>query len=103
VVDKADNGGDVGPDPVWGMGVFIVGLTTMAIGGATTRHYVFNVGEGLLLIGVFWFLATVAITSHRQEDFLTRLRRAIRSGDAEPAPPPAAKARAKKKKVRKKS
>jgi hypothetical protein len=72
---------DVGPDPVWGLGVFIVGLVTMAIGGATTRHWVFNIGEGTLLIGVVLFVAAIAITSHRQEHVITRLKRAFRNDD----------------------
>ncbi len=74
---------DVGPDPVWGFGVFLVGMITMAVGGAFTRHWVFNIGETLLLLGVGIFVGCVAITSHRQEHLLKRLRRALRKRDAD--------------------
>ena len=58
---------DVGPDPVWGLGLFIVGLLIMATGGAMTWHYTFNVGEGILLLGVVVFLASVARTALLQQ------------------------------------
>lgn len=48
-----------------GVGLFVVGLVVMATGGAATWHYVFNVGEGLLLLGAVVFLASVAISSLR--------------------------------------
>ena len=54
-----------GPDPVIGVGLFVVGLLVMATGGAFTWHYVFNVGEGILLLGAIVFLANTAITSLR--------------------------------------
>jgi hypothetical protein len=54
---------DVGPDPVWGLGLFIVGLLIMGTGGAMTWHYTFNVGEGILLLGVVVFLTFVARTA----------------------------------------
>lgn len=72
---------DVGPDPVWGMALFVVGALTMAIGGATTRHILFNVGAGVLLAGVVVFVACVAITSHKQEHLVVRIRRALRGED----------------------
>lgn len=55
-----------GPDPVIGVGLFAVGLLIMATGGAFTWHYVFNVGEGILLLGAVIFLVNVTLTSHRQ-------------------------------------
>ena len=79
VVSKRGNA--AGPDPVWGLGVFIVGLLTMAFGGATTRHWVFNIGETLLLIGVIVFVGAVAVTSHRQEHVVKRLRRAFKNDE----------------------
>lgn len=62
-----EGGGDLGPDPVWGVGVGIVGLLIMAVGGAATWHWVFNVGEAIMLIGAALFLGAVAVTSLRQE------------------------------------
>ncbi|MEM1030234.1 MAG: hypothetical protein AAF928_20315 [Myxococcota bacterium] len=55
------------PDPSLGVGLFVVGLLVMASGGATTQHYVFNVGEALLLLGAVVFLVRVAIARHRQD------------------------------------
>jgi hypothetical protein len=81
--EHQNEGQDVGPDPVWGLGVFIVGVVTMAIGGATTRHWVFNIGEATLLIGVVIFVSAIAITSHRQEHVVTRLKRAFRNNEAD--------------------
>lgn len=75
--EKTPKSPEDAPDPVWGLGFFILGLIIMAIGGATTRHWWFNVGEGLLLIGVAVFLTFVGITSHRQEHVVKRLRRAF--------------------------
>lgn len=72
---------DVGPDPVWGLGLFVAGMLAMAIGGATTRHILFNVGEGVLLVGVAVFVVCVAITSHKQEHLVSRIRRALRGDD----------------------
>jgi hypothetical protein len=60
-------GKGAGPDPAVGIGLFVVGLLIMATGGATTQHYVFNAGEGLVLLGAVIFLASVAITNHRLE------------------------------------
>jgi hypothetical protein len=54
---------DLGPDPVWGVSVGIVGLLIMATGGAMTWHYVFNVGEGIMLLGAVMFLYAVARTA----------------------------------------
>ena len=54
---------DVGPDPVWGLGLFVVGLFIMRTGGAMTWHYTFNVGEGILLLGVVVFLTFVTRTA----------------------------------------
>ncbi len=58
---------DVGPDPGWGVGLFVVGLLVMSVAGAATWHWVFNVGEALLLIGAMVFLAFVAMTSQKQD------------------------------------
>jgi hypothetical protein len=63
-----------GPDPVWGIGVFIVGLVTMATGGAKTWHWVFNVGEAVMLIGIATFLVVIAINAVREEPLRLRDR-----------------------------
>jgi hypothetical protein len=74
VEERPDETADVGPDPVWPLGLFIVGLLIMASGGAFTWHWVFMIGEALLLIGVVWFLAAVAITRLKQEPVAWRER-----------------------------
>jgi len=60
---QATHVADAGPDPVWGATVFVVGLLIMAIGGASTQHYMFNVGETILLVGAAMFLVSLAISS----------------------------------------
>jgi hypothetical protein len=62
---------DVGPDPVHGIAIGAFGLVNMALGGATTQHLWFNVGEGLLLLGAAVFLGSVAITHFKQRGFPT--------------------------------
>lgn len=71
---RFDGSGPKGPDPVWGAGVFIVGLLVMGVGGAKTWHWTFNVGQGLLMIGSVWFLLAVALTSVRQQPLNLRAR-----------------------------
>jgi hypothetical protein len=60
LAEEHDQGGeDVGPDPVWGVSVGIVGLLIMGTAGALTWHYVFNVGEAIMLLGAVMFLYSV--------------------------------------------
>ena len=83
---RDDDASDLGPDPIWGVGLFAVGLLVMATGGAMTWHYVFNVGEGVLLLGAAVFLLSVAISSQKQDPVRLRtvLRRALgRDDDAD--------------------
>lgn len=54
--------------------MFIVGLLTMATAGANTWHWIFNIGEAVLLIGVAWFLITLAINAVREEPLGLRER-----------------------------
>jgi len=57
---------DVGPDPVWGVALGAFGLINMAVAGAMTRHYWFNVGEGLMALGAALFIGSAAITHLKQ-------------------------------------
>lgn len=81
---------DRGPDPVWGVGLFVVGLIVMAVGGAMTWHYVFNVGEAVLMIGSAVFLLFIAIASHKRDPIRWRaaLRRVLGKDDHESEAPP---------------
>ncbi len=63
--EEAEKRAERGPDPSIGIGFFVVGLLIMAVGGATTHHYVFNAGEGLVLLGAVIFLISVAVTHYR--------------------------------------
>lgn len=40
-------------------------MVTMAVGGALTWHWVFIVGEGVMLLGAALFLGAVAISAWR--------------------------------------
>ncbi|MFP6685478.1 MAG: hypothetical protein VB934_12225 [Polyangiaceae bacterium] len=75
------------PDPVWGLGVGITGLVVMATGGAGTWHWVFNVGEFIMLVGAAMFLGAATSTSLRQRPLRLRERwaawRARRTGAAD--------------------
>ena len=74
-----------GPDPVWGVGVGIIGLLTMATGGALTWHWVFNVGELVMLIGAAMFLGAVTLTSLKQRPLRFRMPWASRAEEEAPA------------------
>lgn len=65
-------------DPATGIGIFVPGLFVMAIGGAATWHWVFNVGEGIMLAGMTYFVVAVAWTALQQ-----------RGGKGESGPPAA--------------
>jgi hypothetical protein len=60
---------DVGPDPLWGAASAFLGFFVMAFGGATDRHYVFNAGSALMLLGAFAFMLQLGVTSYRQRPF----------------------------------
>lgn len=67
-------------DPAIGIGIFVPGLFVMAIGGAATWHWIFNIGEAVMLAGMTLFVAAVILTALQQRD----LRKAATS----PAPQP---------------
>jgi hypothetical protein len=63
-------------DPAVGLGVFVPGLFVMALGGAATWHWVFNVGEAIMLAGMTLFVGAVILTALQQRD----LRKAAAGG-----------------------
>jgi hypothetical protein len=77
---NAASGPDVGPDPIWGMAVFVIGVLVMAAGGAGNWHWTFNIGMGTLLLGVVLFTIFVAITAVKQdpERYTQPVRRVLR-------------------------
>lgn len=75
-------------DPAIGLGIFVPGLFVMALGGAMTWHWIFNIGEAVMLLGMTHFVAAVMLTALQQ--------RSDRKALAAPAPaPPATAARSK--------
>jgi hypothetical protein len=95
---QTDERTDVGPDPVWGLGLFIIGLATMGMAGAFTWHWVFVTGEAFLLVGVVWFLAAVARTRLKQDPIVWREKLPAFLGGTPAADEPSAKPRRAKRK-----
>lgn len=53
-------------DPATGLAFFVPGLFVMAVGGAMTWHWIFNLGEGVMLLGMTYFVAAVTLTALQQ-------------------------------------
>ncbi|MBK6519079.1 MAG: hypothetical protein IPM79_38700 [Polyangiaceae bacterium] len=51
------------PDPVVGIGLVILGVLVMGIAGASTLHYVFNIGTAIAIVGAIVFVVSVALSS----------------------------------------
>lgn len=51
------------PDPVIGIGLVILGVLVMGVAGASTLHYVFNVGTAIAIVGAIVFVVSVALSS----------------------------------------
>jgi uncharacterized membrane protein YfcA len=69
-------------DPAIGLGLFVPGLFIMAVGGALTWHWIFNIGSGVMMLGMVHFVAAVLLTALQQ--------RSERKALAAPAPAAAA-------------
>ncbi len=54
-----------GPDPIYGLGMVVVGVLIMGVAGAATLHFVFNAGTALTILGALVFVASLAISSMR--------------------------------------
>jgi hypothetical protein len=67
----------LGPDPVIGAGVALLGIFLMGTGGATDAHYVFDTGVLTAIVGAIVFVLFVALSALKQ-------RRAEK--DSEPPP-----------------
>ena len=83
---KPKKAADVGPDPVWGVALGVFGLLNMAVAGALTKHWWFNVGEGFMLLGAMVFIGSVALTMLRREpiDLRQKLRELRDRDDDDP-------------------
>jgi hypothetical protein len=53
-------------DPATGIGLFVPGLFIMALGGAATWHWIFNIGSGIMLLGMVYFVVAIALTAIQQ-------------------------------------
>jgi len=53
-------------DPATGFGIFVPGLFVMALGGAMTWHWIFNIGSGIMLGGMTWVVAAIMLTALQQ-------------------------------------
>ncbi len=53
-------------DPATGFGIFVPGLFVMALGGAMTWHWIFNIGSGIMLAGMSYVVAAIMLTAVQQ-------------------------------------
>lgn len=53
-------------DPATGFGIFVPGLFVMALGGAMTWHWIFNIGSGIMLAGMTYVVAAIMLTALQQ-------------------------------------
>lgn len=74
-------------DPAVGIGIFVPGLFVMAIGGAATWHWIFNVGEAVMLAGMTLFVAAVILTALQQRDLRKAATAPAPAAKREAAPP----------------
>lgn len=54
-----------GPDPIYGLGMVVIGVLIMGVAGAATLHFVFNAGTALTILGALVFVSSLAISSMR--------------------------------------
>jgi hypothetical protein len=82
--------GDVGPDPVIGAGIALLGMFLMGVGGAQGAHYLFNFGVLVAVLGAVLFVLFVTVTALKQRRALGQASRSsIPDSGVEPAEPPA--------------
>lgn len=81
--------GDVGPDPVIGAGITLLGMFLMGVGGAQGAHYLFNFGVLVAVLGAILFVLFVALTALKQRRALGQTSRSSSpEGGSEPTDPP---------------
>jgi hypothetical protein len=57
---------DVGPDPVVGAGISLLGIFLMGTGGASDSHYLFDAGVGIAVLGAGIFVLFVTLSALKQ-------------------------------------
>ncbi|WP_437501516.1 hypothetical protein [Sorangium sp. So ce1099] len=75
-LSHATSENDVGPDPVVGAGIALLGIFLMGVGGAQGAHYLFNFGVLVAVLGAVLFVLFVTLTALKQ-------RRASRAASPE--------------------
>jgi hypothetical protein len=81
---------DVGPDPVIGAGIALLGIFLMGVGGAQNAHYLFNFGVLTAVLGAILFVLFVAVTALEQRRALGHASRSSTSeASADSKEPPA--------------
>ncbi|WP_437765103.1 hypothetical protein WMF27_31735 [Sorangium sp. So ce281] len=78
-LSRATSENDVGPDPVIGAGIALLGIFLMGVGGAQGAHYLFNFGVLVAVLGAVLFVLFVALTALKQ-------RRALGLANRAPSP-----------------
>jgi hypothetical protein len=59
-------GADVGPDPVIGAAITLLGILAMGISGAADAHYPFDVSVLVAVVGAGVFVGSVALSAMKQ-------------------------------------
>ncbi|HTN86987.1 MAG TPA: hypothetical protein VL242_24985 [Sorangium sp.] len=65
-LSHATSENDVGPDPVIGAGIALLGIFLMGVGGAQGAHYLFNFGVLVAVLGAVLFVLFVTLTALKQ-------------------------------------
>ncbi|WP_437568058.1 hypothetical protein [Sorangium sp. So ce542] len=65
-LSRATSENDVGPDPVIGAGIALLGIFLMGVGGAQGAHYLFNFGTLVAVLGAVLFVLFVTLTALKQ-------------------------------------
>ena len=81
---EAPAGTDLGPDPVVGAGITLLGILVMGISGAADAHYAFDVGVLTAVVGAGTFVVSVALSAMKQR----KVEEAAPAADRDPAETP---------------
>ena len=72
---SASSDQDIGPDPVIGAGIALLGIFLMGVGGAQGAHYLFNFGVLIAVLGAILFVLLVTVTALKQRRALSQASR----------------------------
>ncbi|HVY46660.1 MAG TPA: hypothetical protein VHB21_12315 [Minicystis sp.] len=79
---RDEPGADVGPDPVFGAGIALLGILVMGISGASDAHYAFDVGVLTAVLGAGTFVVSVALSAMKQKKLAAENDERAPRGDA---------------------